>query len=255
MGSRACLAMYPFEGIRAAYEDLWAAVHRLAPWVPAALTWPDEPDAVDIHSTWTDPAYAVGLACGWPMATTLTDVVQVVGAFDYAIPEAVGHRYRTTIVATRPGALADFVEAPAAANSPDSLSGWISLNVALHGTRCLLDHPVTFTGAHVNSLRLLQEGGAEVASVESVTLAHLRRLRPELVVGLYVVGHGPLVPSGPIITPMSTEPGQVAELRQALAAAVTDPGLREVMAELFIDGFTTIDAADYRECVDLVELA
>jgi ABC-type phosphate/phosphonate transport system substrate-binding protein len=244
--------MYPFAPRRAAYEALWAGVHARAPWTPARLTWPDDPDAVDVQTTWTDASYVVGLACGWPMATTLAPHVQAIGAFRYAIPEAIGHRYRTTIVATRPGTLANFAGASAAANSADSLSGWISLNVALHGLGCGLTHPVTFTGAHVNSLRLLREGGAEVASIDSVSLAHLRRIDAELVAGLHVVGHGPLVPSGPVITPLTTTPDEVDELQSAFEGALADPALRSAREELLIAGFTRLTTADYDECLALV---
>lgn len=254
MGSRACIAMYPFEGIRNAYQQLWAVVHRHAPWTPEHLTWTDNADAVDLPSTWMDPHCVVGQACGWPVATTLAPHVQVIGALQYAVPEAVGHRYRTMIMAARPGDLADFADAPAAANSPDSLSGWISLTVALHGVGATLDHPVTFTGAHVHSLRLLQEGEAAVASIDPVTLAHVRRLFPHLVEGLHLIGHGPLVPSVPLITPATTSPDQLAELRAAFAAAVADPGLRPALETLLIEAFVPLGNDAYEECLALVTL-
>ena len=58
--------MYPFEPVRPAWETLWTAVHRSAPWTPATLRWSD-----DVHDTWTDANCVVAQACGWPVAALL----------------------------------------------------------------------------------------------------------------------------------------------------------------------------------------
>ena len=94
----ASLAMYPFAALRPAHQRLWDAVVARAPELPATLTWPD-----DVHATWTDDAVVVKQTCGWPLVTRLATRVRVVGAFEHTVPGARGHRYRSTIVATRPG--------------------------------------------------------------------------------------------------------------------------------------------------------
>ena len=176
----ATLGMYPLEPLRPAWERLWAAVHELAPWTPATLTWTD-----DVHATWTDPACVVSHACGWPVATYLRDRVDVVGAFSPDLPDASGHRYRSALVASRPASLASFAaaKAVAAATTEDSLTGWISLRAAAGGE---WPGPVVWTGGHVASLEALQQRRADLASIDPLTLAYVRRHLPDLVAGLHV---------------------------------------------------------------------
>jgi ABC-type phosphate/phosphonate transport system substrate-binding protein len=234
----ASFGMYPFEPLRPAWDELWSAVHSRAPWTPSHLTWDGT-----VQEHWTDPACVVSHACGWPVATTLRSTVTVVGAFTLALPEADGHRYRSVLVASRPGPLAAFVTpgTTLAANSDDSLSGWVSLQAATVGLGGNWPGPTRWTGAHVASVRAVQSGEADLASIDELTWAHLRRLAPKLVDGLHVVGRGPWVPGPAVIT----RSGRVDELRRALAAALEDPATRGPRAMLLLTGFVPLDVADY----------
>jgi ABC-type phosphate/phosphonate transport system substrate-binding protein len=264
--SYACLAMYPFEPIRAAWETLWDAVHRTAPWTPATLRWSD-----DVHATWSDPNCIVGQACGWPVAARLCEV-DVVGAFTLTIPGARGHRYRSVLIGRDQRTLGELaaVGAVAVANSADSLSGWISLLAAVRGAgragdsaeqsesddsgdaaRAHWPGPVTWSGAHIDSLRCLHDGRADVGCIDALTLTHIERYFPDLVAGLHVIGHGPLIPSPPVIVPAGTPAALVDSLRDALTEATSDPHLVEPRAALHIDGFVALDHADYAPTLQL----
>ena len=81
-------------------------------WAPRTLRWDGD---VQVH--WIDPACTVAHGCGYPVAATLDDRA-VVGAFALRLPDADGHRYRSVLVSGEGTRLA--------ANSDDSLSGWIS---------------------------------------------------------------------------------------------------------------------------------
>jgi ABC transporter, phosphonate, periplasmic substrate-binding protein len=242
----AVLGMYPLAPLRPAWSRLWAAVHALEKWTPPTLTWVD-----DVRPTWTDPACVVAHACGWPVATHLRDHVDVVGAFSLELPEASGHRYRSVLLASRSAPLPTFVtpSAVAAANSDDSLSGWICLRAATVGGG---DWPgaVTWTGAHVASLEALQERRADLIAVDPLTLAHVRRHRPDLVAGLHVVGHGPLVPSPPIVVPRGTSHDRIAGLRDALSTAVATPAVA-ARADLLVTGFVGLDHDAYDRLLEL----
>jgi ABC-type phosphate/phosphonate transport system substrate-binding protein len=234
----ASFGMYPFEPLRPAWEQLWAAVHARAPWTPAGLTWDGT-----VQEHWADQDCVVAHACGWPVATTLRSTVAVVGAFTLALPEAEGHRYRSVFVASHPGPLASFVSPTTAlaANSDDSLSGWVSLQAATVGTGQPWPGPIRWTGAHVDSVRAVGEGAADLASIDELTWAHLRRLYPDLTDGLHVVGRGPLIPSPAVVT--ST--GRVDDLRRAFADAMTDPATRSARAALLLAGFVPLDEIEY----------
>jgi ABC-type phosphate/phosphonate transport system substrate-binding protein len=243
--------MYPFEPIRPAWETLWAAVHRSAPWTPATLRWTD-----DVRVTWTDPNCVVGQACGWPVAAFVRDAVEVVGAFTLTVPNARGHRYRSVVVGRDRRSLAELAGAGAVAvaNSVDSLSGWVSFLAAAEAAGAGARWPgeVIWSGAHVESLRHLQAGLADVACIDALSMALIRRLYPELVSGLHEIGDGPLVPSPPVIVPSATPGALIDSLRDALTWAVSDPIVADASAELCIDGFVSLDHEEYATTLALV---
>ncbi len=243
----ACLAMYPFDELVGAYEGLWRVVGPDLPWMPSALHWPD-----DVHATWLDPACQLSQTCGWPLATALRDQVRVVGSFVYDVPEADGYCYRSVLLARRNVSFDNEMKVRFAANSRDSLSGWISLCAALGIQPNELEKRTTFTGGHVASLRALHAGVADVASIDSVTLHHVRQYTPGLVADLHQIGVGPLVPSLPIVVASTASDAQVRQVRGALARAVTDPSIHDDLYRLRIRGFVPLGPADFEALLDLV---
>lgn len=233
----AALAMYPLAPLRPAWERLWAAVHERVPWTPPSLTW-----SADVAATWHDPECVVTHACGWPVVTSAREAVDVVGAFHLDLPDADGHRYRTVLLSSRARAPDDPTAAIAAVNDSTSLTGWVSLRAALAGGRPW-PGPVVWTGAHVESLRALQERRADIASIDPLTLRHVRRHQPDLVAGLHVVGAGPLVPSPPIVVPRGTPAERIDDLRRAFGAALAaSPDVRD---ELALTAFVGLRRAEY----------
>ena len=107
-----------------------------------------------------------------------------------------------------------------AANSDDSLSGWVSLQAATVGVGRPWPGRIHWTGAHIESVRAVRAADADLASIDELTWAHLRRLEPGLVDRLHVVGRGPWIPSPAIVT--ST--GRVDELRHGVRRRDGGPG-------------------------------
>jgi ABC-type phosphate/phosphonate transport system substrate-binding protein len=146
--------------------------------------------------------------------------------------------------------------AVAVANSADSLSGWISFLPAAREAGATDGWPgeVIWSGAHIESLRHLGDGRADVACIDAISLAHVKRLYPELVAGLHEIGNGPLVPSPPVIVPAETPSAIVDSLRDAFTWAVSDPAVAEASGALCIDGFVSLDHAEYATTLQLVEV-
>ena len=246
------LDMYGFAELQQGYEAYWAEVHRRVPWTPATLTWHD-----DVHASWTAPELVVGWTCGWPLVSRLVEHVQVVGAFEFDIPECVGATYRSVIVVRRDlagdGADLGVIDPAwsAAVNSDESLSGWVSLLHAVHGPGATWLGPVVWTGAHVRSLEVLAAGGADLASIDSVTWALVQRLRPELASAVRPVGHGPQVPCLPVVASPDMAADRLAELQRAMVDAVGEPALRDAMRTLLIRRFVPLTLADYLPLHDL----
>lgn len=232
------MGMYPFPEVRWAFDEIWAGVAGRLTWVPRRLDW----DA-DLHASWTDDALVVGHTCGWPLVTALHDRVRVLGTFAATVPQAEGPRYRSVLIARHPDEMAAFAGSVAAVNGPDSLSGWVSLRAAVHGPGGTWTGEVRWTGAHVESVRAVRDGSADVASIDSVTLGLVRRLRPELLEGVVEIGEGPLVPSLPLVTHRDASDDEVAQLRDAIAASVA--ASPEASAAALISEFVPLDLADY----------
>ena len=242
---RAGLGMYPFEALRPAFDRLWAAVSDRVAWVPESLEWD-----TDLHEQWRDPNLVVGYTCGWPLVTQLLKVpeaqrVQVLGTFVPHVPEAEGPTYHSVLVARRSAVPTDFIGAIAAVNNDDSLSGWVSLVTAVEGRNGTWTGSLHWTGAHLESIRAVHFGSAEIASIDAVSLAHVRRLHPGLFDNLVEVGHGPRVPCLPLIAGPGVTGEQLAELQAAFADAVADPALADVRSSLLIDAFVPRTLEDY----------
>lgn len=234
------LGMYPFEHLRADYETLWSRVRASLgdDSLPVSLDW-----VRDLHASWLEDGLVLGQTCGWPLVTALDGRVAVVGSFDVDVPFASGGRYRSVIVARRPYSVEEWTADPdtrVAVNSFDSLSGWVSLCAAWGGRPAR----IVETGAHRESLRAVAEGAAEVASLDAVSWEHVRDLAPRTVSSVHVVGHGPTVPSLPLVCALGRA-STVPALRAALAAVIADPAFEPVARRLRIRGFVPFERSDF----------
>ena len=237
---RAELGFYPFEDIRWAWDELWNRVHTRAGWLPEKLQWTQSPE-----NLWLEDELIVSHTCGWPLITRLSNNVRVVGAFRHTTPESASHFYRSVILGRVDGTPFDFQDSAAAVNDQESLSGWISLIAAIHGPQETWRGEVRISGSHLESVRMLSRGEADVASIDSVTLAHLKRIYPEIISNLFVICTGPLVPCLPIITHSSTTDSQLQQIRDAFMHATQDKSISHALEALFIGGFDALEIEDY----------
>jgi ABC-type phosphate/phosphonate transport system substrate-binding protein len=242
------LGMYPFTSVRWAWDELWRAVHARAPWTPAELAF-----SGDVHARWDDPECVVNQVCGWPLARYHLDRHRVVGTFALDIAEADGHRYRSVLVSNRAATLDELVtpDTHAVANSADSLSGWVSFLNATVGPDGSWPGTVTFTSAHVDSLRRVADGEADLASIDSWTLALLTDEQPDLVARVHRVGLGPWIPSPAVTASVDVADADADALTDAFESATADPSLGDALAALRIAGFVRTTAEEYCATLDL----
>ena len=234
------LGFYPFDDIAWAYDKLWIATADRCSWLPRKLARNTDPTKL-----WRSENQFVSQTCGWPLVTQLGETVRVVGAFRQTTPESASHFYRSVVVGRVDGTPFDFQGSVAAVNELESLSGWISLIAAIHGPQETWRGDFKVSGSHAESVRMLCRGEADIASIDSVTLAHLRRIDPQAINSLFVICNGPLVPCLPIITHRSVSDSQISELRQALSESTRDPSIAAATSALFISGFDALDLEDY----------
>ncbi len=249
----ASLPMYDADP--AAVDAWWAAIRRALvaqglAGVPARLARPS-----DLDAHWRDPRLLLSQACGHPLVTSLRGAVQVVGAMRYTAPGCEGILYRSELVA-RVGdasAIDGFRGRLAAVNSPDSHSGFN----ALHALVAPLARGGAFfsgqlvSGSHRGSLAAVQSGAADIAAIDGVSLAALRRRDPRLLAGLRVIGSTSLAPGLPLVTAAGTLPADLERLRAALRAACDDPSAAAARDALFIGGFEAVDADTWAVIADI----
>ncbi|MEA3185059.1 MAG: hypothetical protein QOJ74_1536 [Ilumatobacteraceae bacterium] len=241
----ASMAMYPFPQLRPAYDRLWEAVRRQLPFEAPLLEW-----QLAAEVACRRPDLLLGQTCGWPLITELRSSVQVVGTFDCDVEGGRDATYCSVIISGREEDVGDILRAPdstVAANSSDSLSGWISLQAVAAGEGVNLD-AVEWTGSHADSAQAVRDGRADLASIDAVSWTHFDHA------GLSVVGHGPRVPCLPLVTAVTSPDAVVSSLRGAFASVVADPSMAETCAALRIRGFVERRLADYEELSSLAQV-
>ncbi|MBK5332102.1 MAG: PhnD/SsuA/transferrin family substrate-binding protein [Ilumatobacteraceae bacterium] len=241
----ASLAMYPFTHLQSAHERLWDDVRSRLSFEAPVLSWDVDPDVASRRED-----LLLGQTCGWPLVKDLAQSVHVVGTFDCDVEGAADGTYRSVLVSNVDDPLSDIMhraDLRVAANSRDSLSGWISL-LSVAAAEGVELGAVEWTGAHAISIEAVRDGRCQLACIDAVSLAHLGGR------GLSIVGHGPRIPCLPLVASRSVTDAVVSELRGALAASVSDSAMTATCATLKIRGFLERDLADYEGVSDLVEL-
>jgi ABC-type phosphate/phosphonate transport system substrate-binding protein len=239
--------MYDLPELFDATDRLWSAIgsalRALGQPAPARLT-----RGLDTHAFWLSPRLYFSQSCGYPLVTRFRDRLAVVGAFTYDVPGAEGATYASVLVC-RP----ELVDRPlrelhlsrAAVNSLDSLSGWVSLVATVAGTGSGWAGTVRLTGSHAASLAEIAAGRADIASIDAVSFELFRRHRPLSTEHVVIVGHGPRVPTLPIVVAAGTPPDEIAAMRAAIAVVLADPAMTDTLALLAISGFEPLSFDDY----------
>ncbi|MEM1038235.1 MAG: hypothetical protein AAGI12_02050 [Pseudomonadota bacterium] len=218
----ASLPMYAPPSAPGANAALWDAMRAAySGEAPETLT-----DKRGLWGQWEHPEVLFSQTCGLPFRTRLKGKVHLVASPDYGLPDCPPGYYNSTIV-TRQG------EKPSAGmalafNSAGSQSGWATA----HGMGF---RPATETGSHAASMAAISHCQADVALVDSHTLA-LHGL-PE---GLAAHGTTESTPAPPFITAF---PERAEPLRMALRAAIAHAP--EAAAAIGLKGVVEIDAAAY----------
>jgi ABC-type phosphate/phosphonate transport system substrate-binding protein len=250
----AALPMFDLVELTAHTDTLWRywaqslAGHGVVS--PSILTRP----VGALINHWRDPRVLITQTCGYPYRVGLADSVGLIGTFAYDIcEEGKPGVYRSVLVANdknRERELSTFAWARTAINSRDSLSGCVSLGVALHRAKVGTLKTVIESGGHVNSLSMLRAQQVDLAAIDWLTWSLLSDVRPEALVGLSIIARGPEIPCPPLIT---ADPSNVPVLRAALVDALTaiEKNSPETLRALRITGFHPREIDDYTPIIAL----
>ncbi|MFC3947562.1 phosphate/phosphite/phosphonate ABC transporter substrate-binding protein [Serratia entomophila] len=209
--------------------------------LPEQLSWPD-----NLAQHWRRDDLLLSQTCGYPLVSALPQV-QLVGTYHYRVEGCDGPNYRSWLVvrAEDPGErLVDFRGRVAAYNSTDSQSGYNSLRalVAPLAQDGKFFGGAIASGAHYQSLKLIQSGQADIAAIDSISMELLRRAQPRALDGLKIIGRTAAVPGLPLITSAATPPEQL-EILRAGARAMLD---ERVSDSLLIGDFSLVPRSAYQ---------
>lgn len=243
-GGIAQLGMYDWPQVRAATDRLWAclrdALREEGMPAPELLDRESDPQAA-----WLRPDLVLAQACGLPFVRRLRGRVTMLGAPDYGLKGAGPGEYYSEVVVRgddpRDG-LAAFRGARLAFNAPESQSGAAAIlhHAAPLGRDGRFFGDCVETGTHVEAIRQVAAGAADIAAIDAVSWRMARVHLPEAA-GLRVLTSTDPTPGLPLIAAVGAD---ATACRRALARgfARLDAAARSALG---LAGFRGFDAGDY----------
>lgn len=257
---RASLPMYDLPELRAATDAWWSSIAhamRQHGFRDVPLT-PERSRSLD--DVWRDPSLLLSQCCGRDLVTHLHGVVMPVAIPSYSAPGCGPGTYRSWLVVRADDPRQDlpaFAGTVAAINDTGSHSGWVALGhtLAREGMPPRFFSYGLLTGSHRTSLEAVAAGTADLASVDCVTYALLRRVDPGLISRLRVLLGSEPAPALPYITAASRSAEERSRLFQALQAAAADPERAPAPAFLHIEDFLLPSPDSYARSLTMAEEA
>lgn len=226
----ASLGMYDLPRLRGATDALWRGLARhlarngIAP-LPRALC-----RHMPYDTTWRQRGLVFSQTCGYPLTHGFAGALTYLATPIYDAPGCVGPFYSSAILVREDETAADieaFRGRVLALNGWDSQSGMNCLRplCAPRAREGRFFGAVLVSGGHVNSIRMLREGRADICAADAVTVALVQQEMPERLSGLKRLRWSPPAPALPYVAPAGMDAGAVDAYRMALFDWIGDPTL------------------------------
>lgn len=256
----ASLPMYDLPEVTAATDAWWSGIARALAREGVADVPVNLVRDCDTKTVWRSPDLLFSQTCGYPLMHDFVGQLRVVATPSYDAAGCKGPFYRSLIVvrADDPAQTLDDLRGRfAAANAPDSQSGYSALRsaVAVVAQSASFFSKVVMSGGHANSLALVASGAADVCAVDCVTHALLARHRPVALANLRVLGETVAAPGLPYVTRAGAGGDLLQRLRAALNAALADPALAATREDLLIAGIEVLPETAYDRIIEIEEEA
>lgn len=258
--SIASMPMYDIPEVSGALDALWAGIARAlhregVADVPGALV-----HGRRLEDLWDDPDLFLSQCCGFDVVKSYTRSLRPVATPRYGAPGCNGTSYSSIVIVPedcQASSIEDLFGKICAVNGPHSHSGMNALRalVAPHSRRGQFFSCVRETGAHAESVALVQRGAADVAAIDCVTLGLLARHRPDAVAGTRELCRTNTAPGIPYVTRVDAGEGHAERLQAALASAFDDPDLASARDDLFLTGIEFLPHSVYYALIDTERFA
>ncbi len=244
------LPMYDPPGLHATVDAWWSGLAQAfraegVAHVPGVVD-----RSLSLDALWGAPDLLFTQTCGYPLTGAWAGRLQYLATPRYAAAGCDGSNYCSWIVvaADSPAhCVEDLRGARCSINGRISHSGYNALRalVAPLARDGRFFGSVSVSGGHAESIEQVGRGEADVAAIDCVTHALLRRCQPEAIAATRIIGRTRQAPGLPYATRFDAEPELIRRLRAGLARAFSDPGLRPMREALLIDGIEILPPSAY----------
>jgi ABC-type phosphate/phosphonate transport system substrate-binding protein len=251
--------MYDLPEIQAATDKWWQRVadalrREGITSVPEAL-WRGD----DYCMPWTHPDLLLSQTCGYPLTHELREKVSLAATPCYSAEGCSGPNYCSVVIVHEDASadeLSDLRDSRCAINSRNSQSGYNALRalVAPVSSGGRFFRNVTISGNHFNSIAMVHNREADVAAVDCVTYALLKRHRPSAVTAIRALCLTPHAPALPYVSRANAGNVLLQKIRRGLQAACDDPALSDCRETLMIREFHVLEPSEY-QCIVEMEAA
>ena len=238
---QASLPMYDFPEVREATNAWWQGIAKHMRQqgienVPAHLT-----TELPLDQLWTGDELFLSQCCGFDVMNSYKDHLSVLMISDWDAEGCETGQYCSLVIVHEDSPhnhLADLKDSIAVINGPESHSGMNALFSAIqpHSVDGQFFKEIHISGAHADSLRFVQNKQADIAAIDNVTFALLKRYRPSAINGVRVLCQTKSAPALPYVTSINTGLETQKQMQAALQAAFDDPDWAESRETLLLRG-------------------
>ncbi|MGB1311261.1 MAG: phosphate/phosphite/phosphonate ABC transporter substrate-binding protein [Leucothrix sp.] len=238
---QASLPMYNQPEIRAAAQAWWKGIAKHMQQqgisdVPTGLT-----DTIPLDQLWKSEQLFFSQCCGLNVVRGYDKHLSVLMVTDWDAPGCEPYHYASHIVVHEDSPykhINELKNTVAAINGPDSHSGMTTLMFEAHpfSENGHFFQAIRDSGSHVESLKLIQSKQADVAAIDCVTFALLKRYRPAAIDGIRIISRSQAAPALPYVTAISTDLTTKQRMQTALTEAFADPALTDVREAMLLKG-------------------
>ncbi len=246
----ASLPMYDLPEVRNAHDTLWSVLaqnlrHHGVNNVPDSLA-----HGRPVATLWNDPDLLISQCCGYDIVHSYKDILRPIATPQFAAFGCLGENYCSTIVVAENCPYTDVRDMAgtiAVINGLESHSGMSALRhlVAQCHTGGKFFSCVKVSGSHSASLDMIRRGKANIAAIDSVTLALLSKHQSNTMAGLKILGATYTAPAPPYVVRADLPEAEVTKITDALFETFNEPTLAGYRAQLLLTGLTRARQEDY----------
>ncbi len=255
MNALVSLPWYDLRELRWATDQLWVCLRGHLENQGISATPVQLNRTLPPSEQWVSPHLLFTQACGYDAVLSSREHLQIVATPSFTVPGlAPGHYQSLVLVAQDSPAftLAELEGMRCAINGPTSHSGMNGLRslLAPHHNAGSFFREIVVSGSHRQSLRALQEGRVDVASIDLVSYTLLQGCAGDLIRGLRTLARTASVPAPPYVTSRRQGKETVRKLRAALGETFLDPASQEAREALLLRGLADLSLDDYNPIVE-----